>query len=62
METLTERVQIEPIKVPKYLPKQMGEDLYNLINNREPLLIDEFEGKIFMRGSCDKRPCKGHYQ
>jgi len=46
----------------EYISKETGEDLCSLIEEEKPLLLDKFEGKVFMRGSCGNRPCKGHYQ
>ena len=37
-------------------------EMESLILANEPLILDEFEGKVFMRGSCGGKPCKGHYQ
>lgn len=65
MKTLVERVKTqEPnTKIPELLHKQIRDDLYHLIYNDKPLLMDEFEGKIFMLSRwCGKKPCKGYYQ
>lgn len=64
METLVEKTQVAnvPMQFPRYLPKEMRENLYRVITDIEPLEVDEFEGKIFMRGSCGDKPCKGYYQ
>ena len=46
----------------EYMLEETGEDLYSLIKEEKPLILDKFEGKMFMRGSCGAKPCKGHYQ
>lgn len=38
------------------------DEMESLIFADKPLVLDEFEGKVFMRGSCGGKPCKGHYQ
>jgi hypothetical protein len=46
----------------EYLLEEIGDDLHKLIEEENPLSLDEFEGKVFMRGTCGNKPCKGNYQ
>jgi len=65
MEKLIEKVQtLERVEKQtlEYLPKEINENLYKLLGRKDPLVLDEFEGKIFMRGECGSKPCKGYYQ
>ncbi|MFH0752461.1 MAG: hypothetical protein V1914_02575 [archaeon] len=45
------------------LNKKKNKDaLLSLLDSKEPLVLDDFEGIIWMRSSCGNKPCKGHYQ
>jgi hypothetical protein len=66
MEALAEkvrnsRVQRNALRVSDYSLRQ-EQDLYEVANGSEPAITDDFEGTIFMRGSCGDKPCKGYYQ
>jgi len=64
METLTEKALASGSEMKpegRDLPS-INPELYELVRSDTPLVMDVYEGKVFMRSSCGSKPCKGHYQ
>jgi len=65
MGTLTDSVMNpEPLRVRRDDSREglSVEEVYVVAEDPRPLLTDHYEGRVFMRGSCGSKPCKGHYQ
>lgn len=58
-EVRNSEVQPSEVKNPQYFSR---EELYRIVEDPLPRLTDDYEGKIFMRGSCGGKPCKGYYE